>query len=218
MEYDFNRLQNVYIATLHSYDKALAFDLEVGSGRFLFMMYLSEEDKESRDMLFIYMRNTRVMRRLKMYGNHIKGKFSVYINDELKTCFIQELQIKHTNGEFNFIRFLNQLNEAIPLEVSQESKIRTLRDNKNIIETINVIDEADKTVFIGDKKLSVGSPQDKTLRKLYIYTDANVEDVTALIKILKKMNRTVAWTTENSRYKIADIRDLINCLSQEEKV
>lgn len=52
IEFNFNRLQNLYIATLHSFDKAMAFDIEIGRGRFLFMMYLSDEDKESKDMLF----------------------------------------------------------------------------------------------------------------------------------------------------------------------
>ena len=41
IEFNFNRLQNLYIATLHSFDKAMAFDIEIGRGRFLFMMYLS---------------------------------------------------------------------------------------------------------------------------------------------------------------------------------
>ena len=44
IEFNFNRLQNLYIATLHSFDKAMAFDIDIGRGRFLFMMYLSDED------------------------------------------------------------------------------------------------------------------------------------------------------------------------------
>lgn len=85
IEFNFNRLQNLYIATLHSFDKAMAFDIEIGRGRFLFMMYLSDEDKESKDMLFVYMRNTRILRKIKMYGNHKKGDFKVLSMRKLKT-------------------------------------------------------------------------------------------------------------------------------------
>ena len=57
IKFNFNRLQNIYFATLNSDDKATAFDIQIGKGRFLFMMYLSDEDKEAKDTLFIYMRN-----------------------------------------------------------------------------------------------------------------------------------------------------------------
>lgn len=40
--------------------------------------------------------------------------------------------------------FLNQLNENIPLEITQDIKVRTLRNNRDIIRTLNVIDEAEK--------------------------------------------------------------------------
>lgn len=212
VEFDFNRLKNVYISTLESLDKALAFDLEVNRGRFLFMMFLSEEDKESKDMLFLYMRNTKVMKKLKLYGNHIKGTFKVYINDDVQNCIIRELQLEHTNRVFDFMNFLHQINSFIPQEINMNDKIRTLRNNRNIIATLNGIDEADKTVLIGYKRLTVGTPQDKTLRKLYLYTNAELEDITQFIQLLKKANMTVAWTTEESRYKETDIRRMIENL------
>ncbi|WP_409068409.1 hypothetical protein ACFLKB_13370 [Clostridium sp. FAM 1755] len=209
VEFDFSNLKNVYIATLESSDKALAFDLKVGKGRFLFMMFLSEEDKESKDILFLYMRNKRIMRRIKLYGNHIMGTFKSYINEDVQNCLIQELQLEHTGRSFNFMNFLCQINEAIPQEINISDKIKTLRDNCNIIRTLNVIDESDKTVLIGERKLFVGTPQDKTLRKLYMYTNSSVQDITELIRLLKKMNMTVAWTTEENRYREADIRRMI---------
>ncbi|OAA93539.1 hypothetical protein [Clostridium coskatii] len=212
VEFNFNKLKNVYVATLESLDKALAFDLKVGRGRFLFMMFLSEEDKESKDILFLYMRNTRIMRRIKLYGNHTMGTFKAYINEDVQNCLIQELQLEHTGGNFNFINFLSQINEAIPQETNIADKIKALRDNCNIIRTLNVIDEADKTVLIGERKLSIGTPQDKTLRKLYMYTNSSLEDITELIGLLKKMNMTVAWTTEENRYREADIRIMIENL------
>ena len=61
--------------------------------------------------------------------------------------------------------------------------------------------------------LSVGNPRDKTLRKLYLYTDADPKDIDVLITLLKKFNRTVAWTTEDNNSKAADIHKLISKLS-----
>ena len=58
---------------LSSYDKSVAFDIVIGRGRFLFLMFLAEEDE--KDTLFIYMRNTAVMRKLKMYGSHRNGDY-----------------------------------------------------------------------------------------------------------------------------------------------
>jgi hypothetical protein len=212
VEFDFSKLKNVYIATLESSDKALAFDLKAGRGRFLFMMFLSEEDKESKDILFLYMRNTKIMRRIKLYGNHIMGTFKAYINEDVQNCLIRELQLEHTGRSFNFMNFLCQINETIPQEINIDDKVKNLRDNCNIIRRLNVIDESDKTVLIGERKLSVGTPQDKTLRKLYMYTSSSAEDITELIRLLKKMNMTVAWTTEENRYREANIRRMIENL------
>ena len=214
IKFNFNRLQNIYFATLNSDDKATAFDIQIGKGRFLFMMYLSDEDKEAKDTLFIYMRNTKVLRKLKMYGSHKKGTFDVYISKKIQNEMTEELCLIHSGKPFDFEHFLEELNSNIPLEIRQETKIKTLRENRKIISSLDVVDEAKKTVLIGDKHLSVGKPQDKTLRKLYLYTDADVKDIDELIKLLKKFNRTVAWTTEDNNHKSANIRDLICALSK----
>lgn len=212
IEFNFNRLKNVYIEALHSLDKTLEFDLKIGRGRFLFMMFLSEEDEQSRDILYVYMRNTRIMKKIKMYGNHIKGIFKVYINECVQKCFVQELQLQHSEEKFIFTNFLNQLNECIPQRISMDVKRQILKDDSDIIKKLNVVADADKTVLIGCRKLSIGTPQYKTLRKLYMYTNSSVQDIADLIGILKKMNMTVAWTTPNSRYEEADIRRMIRDL------
>lgn len=213
IKFNFDRLKNIYVSTLKSYDKAVAFDVQVGRGNFLFMMYLSDEDEEAKDMLFIYMRNTNVLRKLKMYGNHTKGTFDVYIDKEMQNALIKELCLSHADNTFDFNRFLNQLNGSIPLEITPETKINNLRNNRDIIGALGVIDEAEKTVLIGQRRLSVGHPQDKTLRKLYLYTNADPKDIDELIKLLKKFNRTVAWTSEANREDVVDIHKLISSLS-----
>ncbi len=209
IEYNFIRLKNIYEEALRSYDKSVAFDVKIGRGRFLILMFLSEADE--RDSLFVYMRNTMVMRKLKMYGSHRNGDFKVYISDEVQMRMKAELQLKEENATFDFERFLNEVNNAIPQEITMSQKVKTLRDNRNIIRTVG-IDEIEKTVLIGTKVLSKGKPQDRTLRKLYMYTEESETVITEFIKNLKKANMTVAWTTEEQRFKAADINAMINSL------
>lgn len=209
IEYNFIRLKNIYEEALRSYDKSVAFDVKIGRGRFLILMFLSEADE--RDSLFVYMRNTMVMRKLKMYGSHRNGDFKVYISDEVQMRMKAELQLKEGNATFDFERFLNEVNNAIPQEITMSQKVKTLRDNRNIIRTVG-IDEIEKTVLIGTKVLSKGKPQDRTLRKLYMYTEESETVITEFIKNLKKANMTVAWTTEEQRFKAADINAMINSL------
>ncbi len=209
IEYNFIRLKNIYEEALRSYDKSVAFDVKIGRGRFLILMFLSEADE--RDSLFVYMRNTMVMRKLKMYGSHRNGDFKVYISNEVQMRMKAELQLQEGNATFDFERFLNEVNNAIPQEITMSQKVKTLRDNRNIIRTVG-IDEIEKTVLIGTKVLSKGKPQDRTLRKLYMYTEESETVITELIKNLKKANMTVAWTTEEQRFKAADINAMINSL------
>lgn len=207
IQFNFTQLKNVYMEALSSYDKSVAFDIRIGRGRFLLLMFLSEDDE--KDSLFLYMRNTAIMRKLKMYGSHRNGDYIVYISDEVQERMTEELQLQNGNKTFVFERFLNEINNAIPQEISMAQKVETLRNNRNIIRTVG-IDEIEKTVLIGTKVLSKGKPQDRTLRKLYMYTEESETVITEFIKNLKKANMTVAWTTEEQRFRAADINAMIN--------
>lgn len=206
-KFNFTQLKKIYMEALSSYDKSVAFDIVIGRGRFLFLMFLSEDDE--KDSLFLYMRNTAIMRKLKMYGSHRNGDYIVYISDEVQERMTAELQLQNGNETFVFERFLNEINNAIPQEISMAQKVETLRNNRNIIRTVG-IDEIEKTVLIGTKVLSKGKPQDRTLRKLYMYTEESETVITEFIKNLKKANMTVAWTTEEQRFRAADINAMIN--------
>ncbi|MCM1288032.1 MAG: hypothetical protein NC240_06940 [Clostridium sp.] len=210
IEFNFSQLKNVYFDALNSYDKSVAFDVNIGRGQFLFLMFLAEDDE--KDTLFLYMRNTLIMRKLKMYGSHRNGDFKVYISDEVQKRMVAELQLKEGNGNFEFNTFLKQLNNAIPLKVDMKKKVNTLRKNRNVIQNV-AINDLEKTVLIGTKTLPKGKPQDKTLRKLYMYTEESESIITEFISNLKKANMTVAWTTEDQRFKAADINLLINNIS-----
>lgn len=207
IQFNFTQLKNVYMEALSSYDKSVAFDIRIGRGSFLFLMFLAEDDE--KDSLFLYMRNTAIMRKLKMYGSHRNGDYIVYISDEVQERMTAELQLQSGNATFVFERFLNEINNAIPQEISMAQKVETLRNNRNIIRAVG-IDEIEKTVLIGTKVLLKGKPQDRTLRKLYMYTEESETVITEFIKNLKKANMTVAWTTEEQRFRAADINTMIN--------
>lgn len=203
------RIKDVYFEALHSPDKSLAFDISIGKGKFLFMMFLASSDKDAKDLLFIYMRNTNVLKSTKLYGSHINGEFYMYIKDDLKESLIAELQLEVNGGGFDFANFLCEINDAIPLAINNNEKVKTFRENKDIIRKLNVVDESEKTVFIGSKKLSKGTPREKTLRKLYMYVEADYNTIKDYIDILKMQNKTIAWTTVEHRDKAADIYQLL---------
>jgi len=211
IKFNLSQMKDIYREALCSCDKTMAFDITIGRGRFLFMMFLSEEDKKSKDRLFIYMRNTVVMIDLKMYGSHKNGDFMVYINEDNEEKMKNELQLQQNGRRFEFTIFLNQLNSLIPTSITMKQKVKILRDNRDVIRTI-AIDDINKIVLIGTRQLQKRTPKDKTLRKLYMYTNESEAAVTAFIQKLKSVNMTVAWTTEENRYRAAEINSLINTL------
>lgn len=176
--------------------KNYIFELNIGKGRFLFMSFFAEEDESSKDNLFIFFRNINTFTSETLYGNHLRGDFFIYLNKRLKAKIIKELQLTESNGTFCFKSFMEQVNNKIPQHISPEQKVKLMRDNKDIINNTGVIDEADKIYFAGVKHLSRGTPRDKTLRKLYMYTANNPKDIDLFIKLLKKTNHTTVWYKE----------------------
>ncbi|PEO07244.1 hypothetical protein CN562_28245 [Bacillus wiedmannii] len=210
-KFNFTNLQGVYLEGLDSDDKMTAFEININKGRFVFIMFLSEEDSARRDELYIHLRRINKIIKLKTYGNHLKGNFEVWIKEKEKEDIISELGLQKNGTTFDFKLFLEQLNDKIPNTIPKEEKITTIRANKGVISELG-IDENDKIILIGTKHLSIGTPQDKTLRKLYLYTDSEVEIIEDFIERLKETNSTVAWTTEDKRKDAPDIRNLINGL------
>lgn len=213
-EFNFTGLKNIYLEALNSRDKTLVFEMKFSNGRFLFMMFLSEEDVETLDKLFIYLRNVNQILHVKLYGNHKKGDFKVYLKPEQINLIIQELNLGNGNTEFDFNRFIIQMNNMIPNSINSDEKLSKIRENKSTINSLNPVDEPERTVLIGIRRVPEGrSPRDKTLRKLYFYTEGSSSDITKLIDLLKKTNMTVAWTTEDNREEATSIYNIILGLS-----
>lgn len=200
--FNFSGLKEIYAEAWDSDDKTIAFEIKNGKGRFLFMMLLSKEDKEAKDNLFIFLKNTNKMIQLKLYGSHKNGDFNAYIKDGDRDALIAELGLTHNSGHsFSFVHFLEQLNHDIPATLLLSHKINTLRKNKELLNRISPIDESQKTVFNGVMQLEKGvkAPRDKTLRKLYLYTDTDPELIAKYIQLLKQRNMTVKWTTPDKK-------------------
>lgn len=205
-KYSLDGLTDIFIESNRKEEPTLVFEIKNGKGRFLFMMFFDYEDETSKDYVFIFMKNISKMLKLKLYGNHEKGQFYIYLSGWMKDLFKKELLIETNNPAqnlFEFDRFFNDLNLAIPKTLSLSQKIYELKNSWNEVKKNlpkDIIDDEDKTILIGDVKLPPNKrPQEKTLRKLYLYADGNPEDIAELINRLKSLNRTVAWTNDINR-------------------
>ncbi|MFC3032683.1 hypothetical protein ACFOEE_09135 [Pseudoalteromonas fenneropenaei] len=215
-KYDLSGLQSIYNEAIERDEPTIVFELNNGQGKFLFMMFFDSEDESTKDQLFVFMRNTQRMVKLKLYGNHHRGQFYLYLKDYVKDWFKKELLIDSANStqRFDFDVFFASLNNSIPQTLPLQAKIKKLRDlwpevSKDLPKEI--VDEDEKTILLGDKALPTGSkPREKTLRKLYLYADGNADDITTLISNLKRLNRTVAWTNDIKKIdKAMKVKDLI---------
>lgn len=210
-----SNLLGIYTESIDRNEPTLAFELANGRGRFLFLMFFDNEDKSTKDNLFIYMKNTQRMVCLKMYGNHNKGQFWIYKNNQLIQWFKEELLLNNNDSEnpFNFDSFFENLNLSIPTQLSLESKINTLRNDWSQIKDeipSDIIDENLKIYLIGTIRLPKNKkPKEKTLRKLYLHTEAKPSDIKTLIDSLKKFNMTLAWSADKEK-NVKDISLIIN--------
>lgn len=215
-KYELSGLKDVFKEAIHRKEPTIVFELNNGRGKFLFMMFFDSEDEKTKDQLFIFMRNTQRMVKLKLYGNHYDGQFSLYLEEYVKDWFKKELLIESGNpfNKFDFDSFFAKLNNSIPSSIPLQSKIVKIRESWTDVASKlpkEVVDEDEKTILLGDKALpSNQKPREQTLRKLYLYSDGNAEDITILINNLKRLNRTVAWTNDIKKLDRAKkVKDLI---------
>ncbi|MBN1970393.1 MAG: hypothetical protein JW870_13580 [Candidatus Delongbacteria bacterium] len=197
-------LKSVFTESLEREEPTLAFELSNGKGRFLFMMFFDEKDNETKDILFLFLKNSRRMLKLKMYGNHLNGQFDIYLKPFMIGWFKEELELKNlnSNNPFDIENFFFQINRSIPQQLPLITKIDTLRrtwhDVKEHLPN-DVVDENDKIYLMYPKVLPKNmKPQEKTLRKLYLYINGNSNEISELINYLKRMNTTVCWNADES--------------------
>lgn len=202
IKFNFSRLKNIYSDAWTRKDPTIAFEIRLGAGCFVFMMFLSKEDNDKNDRLFIYFRNIETLHQIKLYGHHLSGNFNAYISTKEEELIRQELQLQGEGNPLNFNSFLDELNNSIPQFLPPTTKGETLRNTWDYIkdDMKNIIDDADKKILIGLKKLPEESqPRDKTLRKLYLYINGHDNDISDFIESIKERNITLAWTSDPTR-------------------
>lgn len=202
IKFNFSGLKAIYAEAWAKKDPTIAFEIRLGAGCFVFMMFLSKEDSEQNDKLFIYYRNINTLSQLKLYGSHLGGDFFAYITPKEEALIRQELQLQQGGNPFNLNTFLSELNESTPQFLPPSIKAdvikRTWPNIKN--EMKRLVDDADRTILIGLKNLPEGSkPRDKTLRKLYLYVDGVTDEITSFLESIKSRNITLAWTDDPTR-------------------
>lgn len=212
-EFNFTGLADIYRSAIQNDRTTIVFEVKDGVGCFVFMMFFSDED-DSRDRLFILLARTNVLISLKMYGSHRNGDFKVYISAKEEILIRSELDIKPGLTPFSITDALKRINGAIPDELSIQDTIETMRKHRKYFDAHtdlrSKVEEAKKIFLIGPRRLAAGAkPQEKTLRKLYLYVNADPRVISEFIDALKMANRTVAWTDKPSNIDI-NLRQMIN--------
>jgi hypothetical protein len=215
MEPTFNLtgLKTIYNEYMNRKEQTLVFEIKHGKGLFNFLMFYSDDDIDSKDKLFLFLRRTNTLIEFKLYGSHRKGDFFMYISDIQKHQIINELGIKEFDGSFNFNNFLENLNNAIPNELLKVNIIKNFKEVWPYIkkEFPNILDKPDKTILYGIMKLSPNKkPQEKTLRKLYLLVNGEATAKADLISVLQSKNTTLAWTSDT----IKKEKSIIEILTQ----
>lgn len=203
IQFNFNLLHRIYSKAWLNKKPTIAFELIIGRGHFVFMIFFSPEDtKTSGENLFLYLRNVNSLLKIKLYGSHKNGDFKVFLNERQQQLMADELQLVPGQVNFSFEQFLLELNNQIPQELPDQENIDTLRNVwRNVKDELkDTVDEADRTILIGVTKLpNYKKPQDKTLRKLYVFTDSTADDINDFITVLKENNYTLKWTDDETK-------------------
>ncbi|HEU4838593.1 MAG TPA: hypothetical protein VFS88_04180 [Micavibrio sp.] len=196
-------MKDIYTQARRKSHATLAFKLTNGRGSFVFMMFFSDNDRESKDKLYIFLVRTSVLIEVKLYGKHLDGQFEAYFKEQDKKLIRKELGLVSSFNPFSFERLLSELNSQIPQSYSFINVAETLRQHKDILKDTklkNIIDEASKIYLIGPKQLPEDKkPRENTLRKLSLYVQADLRLIEKFINILKKHNCTLAWTADPER-------------------
>lgn len=192
-----NGLFSVWAEGLVRNEPTVTFEIQDGQGRFLFMMFFDPEDEKTKDNLLLFLQNTRHMLSLKLYGAHKRGEFQVYLGEREIDAIKRELQVGKGNGvPFDIAGFIEGLNSKIPGSLPLAKKIEILRANLGAISGHlgDIVEFAEKTELIGEVQLpSNKQPQEKTIRKLYLYSTDSPDVVANYIANLKMRNCTLAW-------------------------
>ena len=83
------------------------------------------------------------------------------------------------DGRYNLKNLFN-------IYIQAEKETNTIIFESYVINQTGSIDEVEKIHLLSIKKVSIGTPQDKTLRKLYMYKQVIQRIMTYLLRFLKR--------------------------------
>lgn len=197
-------LASIYNQALNDDERTIVFEINQGKGFFVFMMFFDEDDS-SKDKLYIYLKRTNYMLNFKMYANHKKGDFFIYITPNDIQAIKDELNINGGVGQFDILEFFTYLNGNIPQFLPFSHKLDNFKSiwKQASPHLSGVLNEADKIYFIGLRDLSAAKkkPTEKTLRKLYLYINAQPETIKQFIISLKAQQKTCCWSANEKKAK-----------------
>jgi hypothetical protein len=197
-----NQLSGVWREAVERNEPTVAFEVAINQGRFLFLMFFDPEDVTTKDRLLLFLQNTMVMLPLKMYGAHTKGIFQIFLGTREIAAIREELQLGVGATAFSIEDFMADLDSRIPATLPLARKIAVLRANRGAMRNhLNeVLDLAERTELIGELPLPANKkPREKTLRKLYLYSNNSPEAIARYIEELKARNVTLAWRVPKTK-------------------
>lgn len=215
--FNLSGLHNAYNQAVKRGDFTFAFEVSIPPGRFIFFMFFSENDKESKDLLYLYLQNTNRLEEIKLYGSHRNGVFGIYFNDRLEKAIKAELGIEGGGHRpFNLYHFFEELNREIPQELPAQTHLATLRQYYPQIKTRipSIVNEEAKIYWMGFMRPPKGTPREQTLRKLYIYTSCEHHQITRLLEAIAPYGLTLKWTDKQEKARNVDFVYMINELNQ----
>lgn len=210
-------LHNAYHEAIRRDDFTFAFEISMPPGRFIFFMFFAENDKKSKDLLYLYLQNTNRLEEIKLYGSHRNGDFEIYFSNRLEEAIKAELGIVGGgNQPFNLYDFFEELNGNIPQHLPAQAQIATLRQYYPQIRARipRVVNDEDKIYWMGFMRPQSGVPREQTLRKLYIHTECNHQQIDRLLATMAPYGLTLKWTDDPNRAKNVDFVSMINELNQ----
>lgn len=210
-------LHNAYHEAIHRGDFTFAFEISMPPGRFIFFMFFAQDDEKSKDLLYLYLKNTNRLEEIKLYGSHRNGCFNIYFNSRLEEAIKAELGIVGGgNHPFSLYNFFEDLNGNIPQHLPAQAQIATLRQYYPQIRTRipRVVNDEDKIYWMGFMRPQSGVPREQTLRKLYIHTECNHQQIERLLETIAPYGLTLKWTDNPDRAKNVDFVSMINELNQ----
>lgn len=219
MPADFNLtgLYNAYHEAIRRGDFTFAFEVRMPPGRFIFFMFFAENDKKSKDLLYLYLQNTNLLEQIKLYGSHRNGCFEIYFNRRLEEAIKAELGIVGGgNKPFNLYNFFKELNRNIPQHLPAQTQIATLRQYYPQIRAKipRVVNDEDKIYWMGFMRPKNGAPREQTLRKLYIHTECNHQQIDRLLEAIAPHGLTLKWTDNPERARNTDFVSMLNELNR----